>query len=177
MAGLTDKQKRFVDEYLIDLNATQAAIRAGYSEKTARSIGQRLLTNVDIQKAIEDAQSKRAEQTQIDAAYVLRRLVEIDQMDVLDIMDDKYCLKPIGEWPKIWRQYISSIENLEEFEGFGEDRTQIGWLKKIKWPDKTKNLELLGKHVSVGAFKDKVEHSGKLEIQSLSDLMDELSND
>lgn len=177
MAGLTDKQQRFVDEYLIDLNATQAAIRAGYSEKTARSIGQRLLTNVDIQKAIEDAQSKRAEQTQIDAAYVLRRLVEIDQMDVLDIMDDKYCLKPIGEWPKIWRQYISSIENLEEFEGFGEDRTQIGWLKKIKWPDKTKNLELLGKHVSVGAFKDKVEHSGKLEIQSLSDLMDELSND
>ena len=177
MANLTPKQQRFVDEYLIDLNATQAAIRAGYSEKTARSIGQRLLTNVDIQKAIEDAQSKRAEQTQIDAEYVLRRLVEIDQMDVLDIMDDKYCLKPIGEWPKIWRQYISSIENLEEFEGFGEDRTQIGWLKKIKWPDKTKNLELLGKHVSVGAFKDKVEHSGKLEIQSLSDLMDELSND
>lgn len=177
MANLTPKQQRFVEEYLIDLNATQAAIRAGYSEKTARSIGQRLLTNVDIQKAIEDAQSKRAEQTQIDAAYVLRRLVEIDQMDVLDIMDDKYCLKPIGEWPKIWRQYISSIENLEEFEGFGEDRTQIGWLKKIKWPDKTKNLELLGKHVSVGAFKDKVEHSGQLEIQSLSDLMDELSTE
>ncbi|NEU34872.1 terminase small subunit, partial [bacterium LRH843] len=89
-------------------------------------------------------QNKRTEQTQIDAAYVLKRLVEIDQMDVLDIMDDKYCLKPIGEWPKIWRQYISNIENLEEFEGFGEDRTQIGWLKKIKWPDKTKNLELLG---------------------------------
>ena len=82
MANLTPKQQRFVDEYLIDLNATQAAIRAGYSEKTARSIGQRLLTNVDIQKAIEEAQSKRAEQTQIDAAYVLRRLVEIDQMDV-----------------------------------------------------------------------------------------------
>ena len=177
MANLTPKQQRFVEEYLIDLNATQAAIRAGYSEKTARSIGQRLLTNVDIQKAIEDAQSKRAEQTQIDAAYVLRRLVEIDQMDVLDIMDDKYCLKPIGEWPKIWRQYISNIENLEEFEGFGEDRTQIGWLKKIKWPDKVKNLELLGRHVSVGAFKDKVEHSGKLEIQSLSDLMDELGSD
>lgn len=177
MANLTPKQQRFVEEYLIDLNATQAAIRAGYSEKTAKSIGQENLTKPDIQKAIEEAQSKRAEQTQIDAAYVLKRLVEIDQMDVLDIMDDKYCLKPIGEWPKIWRQYISNIENLEEFEGFGEDRTQIGWLKKIKWPDKTKNLELLGRHVSVGAFKDKVEHSGKLEIQSLSDLMDELSSD
>ncbi|MDR0068187.1 terminase small subunit, partial [Acinetobacter sp. 11520] len=50
-----------------------------------------------------------------------------------------------------------------------------GWLKKIKWPDKVKNLELLGKHISVGAFKDKVEHSGTIEIQSVSDLMDELS--
>jgi len=166
MANLTPKQQRFVEEYLIDLNATQAAIRAGYSEKTAKSIGQENLTKPDIQKAIEEAQNKRTEQTQIDAAYVLRRLVEIDQMDVLDIMDDKYCLKPIGEWPKIWRQYISNIENMEEFEGFGEDRTQISWLKKIKWPDKTKNLELLGKHVSVSAFKENIkhEHSGSLNI-------------
>lgn len=170
MAGLTDKQKRFVDEYLIDLNATQAAIRAGYSEKTARSIGQRLLTNVDIQKAIEDAQSKRAEQTQIDAAYVLKRLVEIDQMDVLDIMDDQMKIRPVNEWPKVWRQYVVNLENLELSDG-------EGCFKKIKWPDKVKNLELLGRHVSVGAFKDKVEHSGKLEIQSLSDLMDELSSD
>lgn len=176
MANLTPKQQRFVEEYLIDLNATQAAIRAGYSEKTAKVIAAQNLSKLNVQEAIEEAQNKRTEQTQIDSAYVLKRLVEIDQMDVLDIMDDKYCLKPIGEWPKIWRQYISNIENLEEFEGFGEDRTQIGWLKKIKWPDKTKNLELLGRHVSVGAFKDKVEHSGKLEIQSLSDLMDELSS-
>ena len=177
MANLTPKQQRFVEEYLIDLNATQAYIRAGFSEKLANTNAAKLLQNTTIAKAIAEAQAKREERTQIDADYVLKRLVEIDQMDVLDIMDDKYCLKPIGEWPKIWRQYISNIENLEEFEGFGEDRTQIGWLKKIKWPDKTKNLELLGKHVSVGAFKDKVEHSGKLEIQSLSDLMDELSND
>ena len=170
MANLTPKQQRFVDEYLIDLNATQAAIRAGYSEKTARSIGQRLLTNVDIQKAIEEAQSKRAEQTQIDAAYVLRRLVEIDQMDVLDIMDDQMKIRPVNEWPKVWRQYVVNLENLELSDG-------EGCFKKIKWPDKVKNLELLGRHVSVGAFKDKVEHSGKLEIQSLSDLMDELSGD
>lgn len=169
MANLTPKQQRFVEEYLIDLNATQAAIRSGYSEKTARDIGCENLAKPNIAKAIQEAQAKRAEQTQIDAAYVLRRLVEIDQMDVLDIMDDNYCLKPIGEWPKIWRQYISNIENLEEFEGFGEDRTQTGWLKKIKWPDKTKNLELLGKHVSVGAFKDKIEHSGKIEISDISD--------
>lgn len=170
MAGLTDKQQRFVDEYLIDLNATQAAIRAGYSEKTAAAIGAENLIKPNIQNAIQEAQAKRQEQTQIDAAYVLRRLVEIDQMDVLDIMDDNGNVKPIKDWPKTWRQYISNIETISL-----ED--EAGWLKKIKWPDKVKNLELLGKHVSVGAFKDKVEHSGKLEIQSISDLMDELGSD
>lgn len=153
MANLTPKQQRFVEEYLIDLNATQAAIRAGYSEKTAKSIGQENLTKLDIARAIQEAQNKRTEQTQIDSTYVLKRLVEIDQMDVLDIMDDDGNVKPLRDWPKIWRQYISNIETISVDDG-------EGWLKKIKWPDKVKNLELLGKHVSVGAFKDKIEHTG-----------------
>ena len=170
MANLTPKQQRFVEEYLIDLNATQAAIRSGYSEKTARDIGCENLAKPNIAKAIEEAQNKRKEQTQIDAAYVLKRLVEIDQMDVLDIMDDQMKIRPVNEWPKVWRQYVVNLENLELSDG-------EGCFKKIKWPDKVKNLELLGKHVSVGAFKDRIEHSGQLEIQSLSDLMDELSSD
>ena len=153
MANLTPKQQRFVEEYLIDLNATQAAIRAGYSEKTAHSIGAENLIKPEIQKAIADAQAKREERTQIDSDYVLKRLVEIDQMDVLDIMDDDGNVKPLRDWPKIWRQYISNIETISMDDG-------EGWLKKIKWPDKVKNLELLGKHVSVGAFKDKIEHTG-----------------
>ena len=153
MANLTPKQQRFVEEYLIDLNATQAAIRSGYSEKTARDIGCENLAKPNIAKAIEEAQNKRQEQTQIDAAYVLKRLVEIDQMDVLDIMDDQMKIRPVNEWPKVWRQYVVNLENLELSDG-------EGCFKKIKWPDKVKNLELLGKHVSVGAFKDKIEHSG-----------------
>ena len=153
MANLTPKQQRFVEEYLIDLNATQAAIRSGYSEKTARDIGCENLAKPNIAKAIEEAQSKRTEQTQIDAAYVLKRLVEIDQMDVLDIMDDQMKIRPVNEWPKVWRQYVVNLENLELSDG-------EGCFKKIKWPDKVKNLELIGKHVSVGAFKDKIEHTG-----------------
>ncbi|WP_151765227.1 terminase small subunit [Acinetobacter soli] len=170
MASLTAKQARFVEEYLIDLNATQAAIRAGYSEATARSIGAENLTKPDILEAIIEAQAKRSERTKIDADYVLQRLVAIDQMDVLDIMDDKMQMRPLSEWPQVWRQFINNVESIELSDG-------EGWLKKIKWPDKVKNLELLGKHVAVGAFKDKVEHSGKLEIQSISDLMDELSKE
>ena len=154
MASLKDeRQIKFVEEYIKSLNATDAAIKAGYSEKTARSQGSRLLTNVDIQKAIQQAKAEREERTKIDADYVLKRLVEIDQMDVLDIMDDDGNVKPLRDWPKIWRQYISNIETISMDDG-------EGWLKKIKWPDKVKNLELLGKHVSVGAFKDKIEHTG-----------------
>ena len=151
MANLTPKQQRFVEEYLIDLNATQAAIRAGYSERTAQEIGSENLSKPMVAKAITEALAKRSEQTKIDADYVLRRLVEIDQMDVLDIMDDQMKIRPVNEWPKVWRQYVINLENLELSDG-------EGCFKKIKWPDKVKNLELIGKHVSVGAFKDKIEH-------------------
>ncbi len=161
---MTPKQQAFVREYLIDLNATQAATRAGYSEATANEQGARLLANVSIAAAINAELEKRAARTQINADYVLNRLVEIDQMDVLDIMDDKMNLKPISEWPKVWRQYLSGFDVAEMFEGRGEEREMIGILKKIKWPDKVKNLELLGKHVGVQAFKDRVEHSGEMNI-------------
>ena len=113
----------------------------------------------DVQDRIAYLKAKREERTKIDADYVLKRLVEIDQMDVLDIMDENLNMKPLKEWPKIWRQYINNIESIELSDG-------EGWLKKIKWPDKVKNLELIGKHVSVGAFKENIkhEHSGSLNI-------------
>lgn len=73
---LTDKQQRFVAEYLIDLNATQAAIRAGYSEKTAPAQASRLLINVNVAAAIQAAIKQRSERTQVDADYVLRTIVD-----------------------------------------------------------------------------------------------------
>jgi phage terminase small subunit len=72
--GLTPKQAQFVQEYLIDLNATQAAIRAGYSAKTANEQGSRLLTNVSVRSALQSAMSARAERTQINADYVLETI-------------------------------------------------------------------------------------------------------
>lgn len=84
---LTDKQQRFVDEYLIDLNATQAAIRAGYSEKTARSQGQRLLTNVDIKLALSAAQEERSERTKIDAAWVLQEAARSYAINATEYID------------------------------------------------------------------------------------------
>lgn len=156
--ALTDKQEMFCREYLIDLNATQAAIRAGYSAKTANEQGAQNLAKLSIQKRISDLKAERNEQIGIDAAYVLRRLVEIDQMDVLDIMTDDMSIKPVSEWPVSWRLYLSGFDLAEMFEGRGEDREMVGILKKIKWPDKVKNLELLGKHITVQAFKDNVKN-------------------
>lgn len=149
MAKLTDKQELFAREYLKDLNGTQAAIRAGYSEKTANEQASRLLANVNVQKFVAELKSARVEQTGIDAAYVLRRLVEIDQMDVLDILLQNGDLKPIKDWPKVWRTTLSGMDVVEMVSA-----DSAALLKKIKWPDKVKNLELLGKHVSVQAFKE-----------------------
>ena len=76
MSDLNDKQRRFVDEYLVDLNATQAAIRAGYSERTAYSQGHDLLKKPEIAAAVQESQSKRAERTELSADWVVTRLVE-----------------------------------------------------------------------------------------------------
>lgn len=145
---LNDRQELFCLEYIKDLNATQAAIRAGYSEKTAEQQASRLLTIVKIKERLNELQSDRREKLNIDANYVLQRLYEIDQMDVLDILNDDGTIKPIKEWPKVWRTSLSGMDVTE----FMSEDSGAGALKKIKWPDKIKNLELLGKHISVGAF-------------------------
>ena len=169
---LTAKQSRFVDEYLIDLNATQAAIRAGYSEKTARQTAAENMTKPHIETAIQERMNRRSERTQVDADYVLNRLVEIDQMDVLDILADDGSLRPIQEWPSTWRRYLSGMDVSELWEWQGDERKQVGLLKKIKWPDKVKNLELLGKHVDVQAWREQHGHGnpkgGPIEVLGIT---------
>lgn len=159
---LTAKQAAFVAEYLIDLNATQAAIRAGYSAKTAEKIGSENLKKPEVARAIDQAKSKRSQQTQIDAAWVLKRLAEEASADIADLYDENTnALKPVHEWPKIWRQgLVAGLEINELFEGHGEDRIQIGYVSKIKLSDRIKRLELIGKHVNVNAFQETINHKG-----------------
>lgn len=151
---LNDRQELFCLEYIKDLNATQAAIRAGYSDKTAQPIASRLLSNVMVQNRITELQDNRNNELKVDASYVLRRLLEIDQMDVKDILNDDGTIKPIVEWPKVWRTSLSGVDVMELASG---DEASI--LKKIKWPDKVKNLELLGKHIDISAFSDRIDHT------------------
>ncbi|SEN68264.1 terminase small subunit [Halomonas caseinilytica] len=160
---LTPRQSRFVDEYLKDLNAAQAYQRAGYKAKgnAAETNAARLLRNAQVQQAIQERKAQRSERTKVDADYVLHRLVEIDQMDVADILADDGSILPVREWPQSWRRTLSGLDVAELWDGQGDEREQIGLLKKIKWPDKVKNLELLGKHVDVQAWRERHDHSSE----------------
>lgn len=158
--ALTNKQQMFVKEYLIDLNATQAAIRAGYSEDSAQQIGAENLTKPVIAAAIQEAMAKRSERTEVDSDYVLKRLSLIDRMSVRDIMNDDMTLKPLKDWPEVWCSSISAIDVSEIMAGQKDTDAAISFIKKLKWPDTMKALEMIGKHIDVQAFSEKRELSG-----------------
>lgn len=165
--ALTDKQQMFVREYLIDLNATQAAIRAGYSARTAKQQGARLLTNVDVSTALMAAKAERSEKTKVDAEWVLTRLASDATADLAELYDAEGNLKPIHDWPMVFRTgLVAGIEVEELFEGRGQDRVAIGRVRKIKLLDRTKVVELVGKHVDVSAFKETAAQTVNVNISA-----------
>ena len=161
---MTKKQKRFVEEYLIDLNATQAAIRAGYSPDTAKSIGSENLTKPDIQARIAKAMAERSKRTGVNADRVVTELAKIAFVNASDVIDaDTATLKP-----DVAPEDTAAIQSVK-IKTFGED----GLEREIKMADKLKALELLGKHL--GMFKDKVELSGiNEEKNKLDDLLQQM---
>lgn len=167
--ALTPKQARFVAEYLRDLNATQAAIRAGYSAKTADQQACRLLTNVKVSSAVAEAKQSRADRTQVDADWVLRRLAQDATADLADLYDENGNLRPVKDWPIAWRTgLVAGVETAQERDGQDEDGNPVfATVRKVKLLDRTKLVELIGKHVGVGAFKDRVEHSGEIKTPEL----------
>lgn len=158
---LTAKQARFVEEYLVDLNATQAAIRAGYSQKTAYRQGADNLRKPQIADAIAAAQAARSERTQIDADWILKRLAAEAVADLGDLIDSNGTVKPIAQWPLIWRQGLVAGFEVSETTVEG---AKVGQTTKIKLSDRVKRLELIGKHVNVQAFKEQVEHKGGINL-------------
>jgi len=154
---LTSKQKFFAIEYLKDFNATQAAIRAGYSKKTAYSIGEENLRKPEIKNLIAKKMEERGQRLEVDADSVLKRLVEIDEMDLLDILNDDLSIKPLNEWSDVWRKTVTSLDIVEQISNINGERELVSFVKKLKLPDKLKNLDLIGRHVNVQAWKTKFE--------------------
>ncbi|HHQ5841866.1 TPA: terminase small subunit [Enterobacter asburiae] len=161
---LTAMQEAYCQSYIkTPENQSQSAIDAGFSPNTAAVKASVMMRDERIQKRIAELMEERNKRMRVSADYVLMRLVEIDQMDVLDILNDDGSLKPIREWPKIWRTTLSGFDLSSTIMNMNEDSIET-ILKKIKWPDKVKNLELIGKHVDVNAFKERLEVSGTVTI-------------
>lgn len=161
---LTVQQEAYCQEYVkCPEHQTRAAINAGYSPNTAGKFASQNMRDERIQKRIAELMEERNKRLRVSADYVLLRLVEIDQMDVLDILNDDGSLKPIREWPKIWRTTLSGFDLSSTIMNMDETSIET-ILKKIKWPDKVKNLELIGKHVDVNAFRERLEIDVKMTI-------------
>ena len=161
------KRDAFVHEYLIDLNKTQAAIRAGFSEKTAGQAGSRLFKNVEIQAKIQHAMDERAKKTGVQAEDILAELLKVARLDLGVLYAEDGSLKPIHEIPEDARRAIAGIEIDELWEGSRDAREQVGVTRKVKLWDKLRALELLGKHLKL--FVDRVDHTSN--GQSLGELL------
>lgn len=155
---MTKKQKRFVEEYLIDLNATQAAIRAGYSPKTANEQASRMLANVSIQDAVSKAMAERSKRTGVNQDRVLLELAKMAFVKMTDIVDGEGRIQSGAA-----EDDLSCIESVKYKRSDSESGSSVE--REVKIASKLRALELLGKHL--GMFKDNlnltVETSEKLD--------------
>ncbi len=122
------------------------------SERTARR--QRLVEE-------DRAGPEEGEQMKVDADWLLTRLAAEAEADIADLYDEAGDLLPIRQWPAIWRQgLVTDLEISALYEGTGRERREIGHVKKVKFAERLRRLELIGKHIRINAFKEIVEHKG-----------------
>jgi len=150
---LGEKQKRFCEEYLIDLNARQAAIRAGYSEKTATEIGYENLTKPHIQEYVSSLREEQQKRTGITSDRVLQEIAKSAFANIKNLYDEDGKLKPPHKLDDDVSATILSFKN------------GVSGVEEYKVHSKDKNLEMLGRHL--GLFIDKQEITGSMKIQNI----------
>lgn len=177
---MTDAQRRFCDEYLIDLNATRA-YKVAYpnckKDDTARTNSSRLLTIANIQEYISEKQKEIEKRTKVTQDMVIKELAKIAFLDIRKLYTENGQLKNIADLDDNTAGAISSLETLEEYDGYGDDREKIGDTQKVKLLDKTKALELLGRHL--GIFNDKLDLNVKEKEEkknAISDILNQMQN-
>lgn len=169
---LTAKQEMFCLEYLKDLNAKQAAIRAGYAESGAEVRGSELLSNRKVAERVAELKGQRSSRTKIDADWLLLQLGDEALADMADLYDETTgALRPIHQWPKIWRQGLVSGLDVNELSVDGKS---VGQVVKIKIADRTRIKELIGKHVDVKAWEREETGAADDIASALSKLADKL---
>jgi phage terminase small subunit len=170
VARLTKKNEAFCDEYLIDLNATQAAIRAGYSVESAGSIGSELLQKPEIRARIDKAMAERSRRTGINADRVLRELARVAFVDPSQVID----LNTAEVKPDAIKDDLAAIAGMKvkyvphkDFDEDGEPIIEQAIEREVRLADKLKALELCGKHL--GMFADKVKLDGTVPVIIVGD--------
>jgi phage terminase small subunit len=161
VAKLTAKQQRFCDEYLIDLNATQAAIRAGYSPRTAEQAASRLLTIVKVSDEIAREMAERSKRTGINQDRVVKELAKLAFVNIADVVDLENATVRIS----------ATDEDLACIQSVKIKPSEFGTEREIKLYDKKASLELLGRHL--GMFKDKLEVEADMDLNITVDYGDE----
>lgn len=147
---LTPKQAAFVREYLVDLNGTQAAIRAGYSPRTANEQAARLLAKASVKKAVNEAKRRRAERVEVKQDEVLRELLRLMKSDIGAAFDKNGRLIPLHKMPEDTRRAISAIE---------VQQTATGKVVKVKLWSKVDAIKMAGLHLKLFTEKHQMEHS------------------
>jgi phage terminase small subunit len=163
-AALTPRQARFVEEYLVDLNATRAANRAGYSAKTCEQQGPRLLGNVGVASAIAGAQARRSTRTEITQDRVLVELAKLGFANMADYMRGMTGSDPYLDFSALTRDQAAALQEVtvEDYvDGRGEDVRDVKRVR-FKLADKRAALVDIGRHL--GMFKERVELSGGINL-------------
>ena len=148
MPKLTEKQKRFCEEYLVDLNATQACIRSGYSENTANRIGSENLSKPVIHSYIQELRSKQQERTQITADRVLQEISKIAFSKITNLVNWKTGEISLEDYNSLTEDDKCAIESVSEVKTTVAEQTEKITLR-VKLYDKMKALESLGKHLGI----------------------------
>lgn len=157
--SLSDRQHRFVEEYLVDLNARQAAVRAGYTARGARTTGPRLLKDPEIAAAIAKAQADRGRRTGITADRVLQELALLgfaNMLDYMTVQPDGTAYVDLADLDRLQAAAIQEVVVDEYKEGRGAEARDIKRVR-VKLADKRGALDLLGKHL--GLFKERPERT------------------
>ena len=165
--ALTAKQTAFVQEYLVDLNATQAAIRAGYSKRRAGEIGYQLLQKTTIQAAIQEEMAKRAQRTEITADKVLKEFAKLAFFDPRNLFDDKGNPKDITELDDDTAAALAGLDVVQEVD---PDSGTTSYTKRYKLASKQAALDSLGRHL--GMFLDRSEVNASVAVTMESYLED-----
>ncbi len=167
---LPAKQQRFVEEYLVDLNATKAYERAGYKcngPYGAKSNSSRLMANDAVAQEITRLKKIRSKRVEANADWVLKRLLKEADADLADLITEDGSVKDVKDMPMEWRRGLIAGIDVKEIDG-------VGKITRLKLSERIRRIELIGKHIDVGAFEEKSRLGVDLHGATRQDVEDRL---